>query len=77
MVPLLAGGAGGQRQGFRTCSALLLEDPGEQGSAQEILGRSNLTGSRRRLKAGWLTQPLRQEFRNEQVQCLFSSFFKV
>ena len=77
MVPLLAGGAGGQRQSFRTCCALLLEDPGEQGSAQEILGRSNLTGSRRRLKAGRLTQQLRQKLRNEQVQPLFLSFLKV
>ena len=43
-------GSWGQRQGFRTCCALLLEDPGEQGSAQEILGRSNLVGRRRVLK---------------------------
>lgn len=50
MVPLLSGGARGQRQGFRTCCALLLEDAGEQGSAQEILGRSNLIGSRKVLK---------------------------
>lgn len=40
----------GQRQGFRTCRVLLLEDAGEHGSAQEVLGRSDSTGSRRVLK---------------------------
>lgn len=39
----------GQRHGFRTC-VLLLEDAGEQGSAQEVLGRSNLIGRKRVLR---------------------------
>lgn len=40
----------GQRQRFRTGCALFLEDAGEQGSAQEVLGRSSLTGSGRVLR---------------------------